>query len=52
MTSRTHENGSCMKSVRSCELNLCGSEYRPMAGCCEDGNKPSGSLEAYNFLTR
>jgi hypothetical protein len=28
-----------------CELSSSGSGYRRMKGCCEHGNKPSGSMK-------
>jgi hypothetical protein len=31
-------------------VNLCGSGQDPVAGSCEDGNEPSGSLTAWEFL--
>jgi hypothetical protein len=33
-----------------CGLNSYGSGQRPLAGCCEQGNEPSGSIMADNFL--
>jgi hypothetical protein len=33
-----------------CELNACGSEQGPVAGSCEHGNDPSGSIKGKEFL--
>jgi hypothetical protein len=33
------------------ELDSSGSGYEPVAGSCEQGNKPSGSIKGGNFLT-
>jgi len=38
--------------VRECGLDASGSEEGPVAGCCEHGNEPLGSIKAGNFLTR
>jgi hypothetical protein len=32
-------------------LDSSGSRQRPVAGPCEHGNEPSGSIKAGNFLT-
>jgi len=29
---------------------ILGSEYGPVAGCCEHGNEPSGSIKGGKFL--
>jgi hypothetical protein len=36
--------------MESCGLSTSGSEYGPAAGCCEDGNEPSGSRKGREFL--
>jgi hypothetical protein len=36
--------------VRGCGLDLSGSVWCPMAGCCERGNEPSGSIKSGKFL--
>jgi hypothetical protein len=37
--------------VGMCELDSSGLALRPVAGCCEHGNKPSASINGGNFLT-
>jgi hypothetical protein len=37
--------------VRSCGLDASGSGWGPVAGCCEHGNEPSGSIKGGEFLT-
>jgi hypothetical protein len=32
------------KSVGECGLGASGSRQGPVAGCCEHGNEPSGSI--------
>jgi hypothetical protein len=32
-----------------CGLDSCGSGEGPVAGCCEDGNEPSGSIRGEEF---
>jgi hypothetical protein len=32
-------------------LDSCGSGYRPVAGSCEHGNEPSGSIKGREFLS-
>jgi hypothetical protein len=36
--------------VGSCELDSSGSRYGPLAGPCEHGNEPSGSIKEGEFL--
>jgi hypothetical protein len=38
--------------VQRCGLNLSGSGSGTVAGCCEHGSEPSGSIKGENFLTR
>jgi len=33
-----------------CRLDRCGSEYGQVAGTCECGNEPSGSIKCGEFL--
>jgi hypothetical protein len=33
-----------------CGLNASGSAQGPLAGCCEYGNEPSGSIKGGEFL--
>jgi hypothetical protein len=33
-----------------CELHLCRSGYGPMAGSCEHGDQPSGSIKGGEFV--
>jgi len=37
-------------SETGCGLNLSGSGYGPVAGSCEHGNEPSGSINCGKFL--
>jgi hypothetical protein len=37
-----------VNTVWGCILDSSGSELRPMAGSCERGNEPSGSVRAKN----
>jgi hypothetical protein len=34
----------------TCGLDSSGSGYGPVAGCCENGNEPSGSIKGGEFL--
>jgi hypothetical protein len=36
--------------VGRCGLDSSGSEQRPLAGSCEHGNEPSGSIKDREFL--
>jgi hypothetical protein len=36
--------------VGRCELDASGSGQGPVAGCCEHGNEPSGSIKGGEFL--
>jgi len=36
--------------VGGCGLDSYGSGQGPVAGCCEHGNKPSGSIKDEEFL--
>jgi hypothetical protein len=36
--------------VGKCELGASGSGQGPMAGCCEHGNEPSGSIKGKELL--
>jgi hypothetical protein len=36
--------------VRRCGLDSSGSGQGPVAGCCEHGNKPSGSITGGEFI--
>jgi hypothetical protein len=35
---------------KRCGLDLSGSGYEPVAGSCEYGNEPSGSIKGRGFL--
>jgi hypothetical protein len=34
----------------TCGLDSCGSGLGPVAGSCEDGNEPSGTIKGVEFL--
>jgi len=36
--------------VGSCELDVSGSGQKPMAGSCEQGNEPSGTIKVGEFI--
>jgi hypothetical protein len=36
--------------VARCGLDVSGSGYGPVAGSCEHGNEPSGSIKGWEFL--
>jgi hypothetical protein len=36
--------------VGRCGLDASGSGQEPMAGCCEQGNEPSGSIKGREFI--
>jgi hypothetical protein len=38
--------------VGRCGLDSCGSEQRPMAGCCEHDNEPSVSIKGGECLSQ
>jgi len=38
------------KLVGRCGLDSSGSGYGPVAGCCEYGNEPPGSIKGGEFL--
>jgi hypothetical protein len=39
-----------INSVFGCGLDSSGSGWKPVAGCCEDGNKPFRSVMGREFL--
>jgi hypothetical protein len=43
-------NGSYGNRVGRCELDASGSGQGPMAGSCEHGNEPMGSIKGQEFL--
>jgi hypothetical protein len=46
-------NKSYINRIAGWLLDVCGSGYGPVAGCCENGNEPSSSLQmdtAYLFI--
>jgi hypothetical protein len=38
------------RPIQSWCVNSSGSGYRPVAGFCEHGNEPSGSIKGWEFL--
>jgi hypothetical protein len=38
------------KQVERCEMDASGSGYGPVAGSCEHGNEPSGSMKGREFF--
>jgi hypothetical protein len=47
---RWQDNISTDLRVRSCGLNTSGSGEGPVAGFCEHGNEPPGSMKGEEFI--
>jgi len=45
-----HSNGSWGKRIGSCRLDSSGSGQGPVAGTCEHGNEPSGSIRKQDII--
>jgi hypothetical protein len=47
---RVKLDGYLENRVGGCGLDSSGSGYGPVAGCCEHGNEPSGSIKVGAFI--